>query len=177
MSSSSFSSSESSSHQVRTCSWPNLIYTVCTYFPISLRTPLNQAWYLFKSALKASILSISGTSDITENCVFVQANALIFDTWMMIVKSSSLKVPATCYLWLHIELDFNVTSPNNAHYQLLGKPQTRHVCTINVPDAQGLWLLLLALQDCKNWFFMWLQVFRKGQNCIGSRSKLRCMSS
>ena len=57
---------------------------------------------------------------------------------MMIVKSSSLKVPATCYLWLHIELDVNVTSPNNAHYQLLGKPQTRHVCTMNVPDAQGL---------------------------------------
>ena len=63
---------------------------------------------------------------------------------MMIVKSSSLKVPATCYLWLHIELDVNVTSPHNAHYQLLGKPQTRHVCTMNVPDAQGLWLLFIS---------------------------------
>ena len=58
----------------------------------------------------------------------------------MIVKSSRYFLSVAAY----IELAVNVTSPNNAHYQLLGKPQTRHVCTINVPDAQGLWLLFIS---------------------------------
>ena len=66
----------------------------------------------------------------------------------MIVKSSSLKVPVTCYLWLHIELAVNVTSPNNAHYQLLGKPQTRHVCICFEHQDRGENLSFLGVIGC-----------------------------
>ena len=51
------------------------------------------------------------------------------DRKKFLVKSSRYLLSVAAY----IELAVNVTSPHNAHYQLLGKPQTRHVCTTGCP--------------------------------------------